>query len=174
MLHLIRLKAIIYDEKSEYYYYEFLMLLCRLWWVQIVGCVLAWRSYSFICTLHQLITIIVQTYLKTFNLWNACQIYFVECVSQIRHILSVIHYTISGAVCFQFTHFPCDDWESIYALSYHHHQIGSMNDCPLLRVRSWNNGARCMSLCIRQKMIHARVICVQFFSIPIYSYGISR
>ena len=32
-------------------------------------------------------------------------IYFVECVSKIRHILSVIHYTIRGAVCFQFTHF---------------------------------------------------------------------
>ena len=28
----------------------------------------------------------------------------VECVSKIRHILSVIHNTIRGAVCFQFTH----------------------------------------------------------------------
>ena len=39
----------------------------------------------------------------------ACQIYFVECVSKIKHILSVIHNTICGAVCFQFTHFLCDD-----------------------------------------------------------------
>ena len=44
----------------------------------------------------------------------ACQIYFVECVSKIKHIFSVIHYTIYGAVCFQFTHFPCDDWENIH------------------------------------------------------------
>ena len=29
---------------------------------------------------HHLIIIIVQTYLKALNLWNACQIYFVECV----------------------------------------------------------------------------------------------
>ena len=29
---------------------------------------LAWRSYLFICTLHHLIIIIVQTYLKTLNL----------------------------------------------------------------------------------------------------------
>ena len=29
---------------------------------------------------------------------------FVECVSKIEHIFSVIHYTIYGAVCFQFTH----------------------------------------------------------------------
>ena len=31
--------------------------------------------------------------------------YFVECGSKIRHILSVIHYTIRGAVCLQFTHY---------------------------------------------------------------------
>ena len=39
---------------------------------------------------------------------------FVECVSEIKHILSVVHYTMYGAVCFQFTHLPCDDWENIY------------------------------------------------------------
>ena len=38
---------------------------------------------------------------------------FVERVSKIKHILSVIHYTIYGFVCFQFTHFPCDDLENI-------------------------------------------------------------
>ena len=58
-------------------------------------------------------------------------------------------YTICGAVCFQFTHFPCDNWENIYTLSYyHHHQIGIMNYYPLFRVRSWNNGVRCMSFYI--------------------------
>ena len=76
------------------------------------------------------------------------KIYFVECVSKIKHVLSVIHYTKSGAVRFQFTHFPCDDWENIYTLSYYHHQIGSMNYYPLFRVRSWNNGVRCMSFYI--------------------------
>ena len=91
---------------------------------------------------------IVQTFLKALNLWNACQIYFVECVSKIKHILSVIHNTICGAVCFQFTHFPCDDWDNIYILSCYHQQIGSMNYYPLFRVRSWNNGVRCMSFYI--------------------------
>ena len=75
-------------------------------------------------------------------------------VCKIKHILSdiyyTIHYTICGAVCFQFTHSPCDDWENIYiyiyTLSYYHHQIGSMNYYPLFRVKSWNNGVRCMSL----------------------------
>ena len=69
-------------------------------------------------------------------------------VCKIRHILSVIHYTIHEAVCFQFTHFPCDDWENIYTLSYYHHQIRSMNYYPLFRVRSWNSGVCCMSFCI--------------------------
>ena len=46
-------------------------------------------------------------------------------VCKIEHILSVIHYTICGAVYFQSTHFRCDDWENKYTLSYYHHQIGS-------------------------------------------------
>ena len=40
--------------------------------------------------------------------------YILSSVSAIKHILSVIHYTIYGAMCFQFTHLPCDDWENIY------------------------------------------------------------
>ena len=54
-------------------------------------------------------------------------------------------------MCFQFTHFPCDDWENIYIyiyLSYFHHQIGSMNYYLLFRIRSSNNGMRCMSFYI--------------------------
>ena len=65
-------------------------------------------------------------------------------VCNIRHILSIIHYTIYGAVCFQFTHFPCGDWEITYTLSYYHHQIGSMNYYPLFMVTSWNNVMRCI------------------------------
>ena len=83
--------------------------------MQIVRYVLACRSYSSVCTLHHIIIIIVQTYLKTLNLLNACQIYFIECVSENKQLLSVIHYTICGAVCFQFTHFPCDDWHISYS-----------------------------------------------------------
>ena len=46
----------------------FSLLLCSLWWVQIVRYVLTWRSYSFICTLHHSIIIIVQAHLKILNL----------------------------------------------------------------------------------------------------------
>ena len=118
----------------------FSSLLCSLWWVQIVGLQ--------IILVHLYSIIIVQTYLKTLNLSNACPVYFVECVSQIEHILSVIHYTICRAVYFLFTHLSCDDWENIFTLSYYHHQIGSMNYYPLFTVRSWSNVVRCMSFYI--------------------------
>ena len=125
----------------------FSLVLCSLWWVQIVGYVLACRSYSFVCTLHHLIFVIVQTISEDSELIKYLS--DIVCrVCKIKHILSVTHYTICGAVCFQFTHFLCDDWENIYTLSYHHHQIGSMNYYPLFRVRSWNNGMRCMSFYI--------------------------
>ena len=109
----------------------FSLLLCRLWWVQIFGYVLACRSCSFVSTLHHLIIIIGQTCLRTLNLWNACQIYFVECVSKIKHIFSVIHYTIYWG-CLPISLVMI---ERIYTLSYYHHQIGSMNYYPLLWVR---------------------------------------
>ena len=38
--------------------------------------------------------------------------------------------------------------ERIYTLSYYRHQIGSMIYYPLFRVMPWNNGMRCMFLCI--------------------------
>ena len=59
------------------------------------------------------------------NTWSSLKICWIA-------LLSVIHYTICGAVCFQFTHFPCDDCENMYTLSYYHHQIGRMNYYPLL------------------------------------------
>ena len=51
----------------------------------------------------------------------------------------------------------CDDWENIYTLSYYHHQIGSMNYYPLFRVRSWNNGMRCMSFYILTMRVNRMV-----------------
>ena len=44
----------------------FSLVLCSLWWVQIVGYVLACRSYSFVCTLHHLIIIQSQSQSQRF------------------------------------------------------------------------------------------------------------
>ena len=51
----------------------FSSLLYSLWWVQIVGYVLPCRSYSFVCTVHHLIIIIVQSYLKTYIFCRVCE-----------------------------------------------------------------------------------------------------
>ena len=50
----------------------------------------------------------------TSRLGTVIAIYLCVCVSKIKQIFSAIHYTIYGAVCFQFTHFTCDDWENIH------------------------------------------------------------
>ena len=97
----------------------------------------------------------------------------VSIFSQLSIIQSIIQY-VGLFFFFQLTHSSCDDWDNIYTLSYHDHQIGSMNYYPLLRVRSWNNGVRCMSFYIlTMQTISAfqtpRHICHKF---PLYE-GIS-
>ena len=85
-----------------------------LWYLQMIGYIMACRSCSFVCWLHHLIIIIMQTYLKALNYQNACQVYAAECVSNIKTILSIIVYSIYGAVRFQLTQFSCDDRENVY------------------------------------------------------------
>ena len=68
-----------------------------------------------------------------------------ECVPKIKSIISIISHALYGAVRIQLTHLSYDDCENTCTLSYSHHQIGSMTHLPVFRVRSWNNGMRCMS-----------------------------
>ena len=91
----------------------FSLVLCSLW-VWIVGYILACRSYLFVCTLHHLIIIIVQTLSEDIELIKCLLDMICRCVRKIKHVLSFIHYTMCEAVCFQFTHFLRDDWENIY------------------------------------------------------------
>ena len=71
-----------------------------------------------------------------------------EYVSKIKSILSIIFPVIYGAMCIQLTHLSYYDYENTCTLYYCHHQIGSMTHLPLFGVRSWNNGARCISFYI--------------------------
>ena len=69
---------------------------------------------------------------------------FVECVRfSIFSQLSIIQYMV---LCVFILPISLVMIERIYTWSYYHHQIESMNYYPLFRVRSWNNGMRCMSL----------------------------
>ena len=57
-------------------------------------------------------------------------------------------------VFIQLTHFSYDDCENTCTWSFYHHQIGSMTHLPLSKVRSWNNGMRCMSFYIPMKSLN--------------------
>ena len=111
-------------------YIELIKCLSAIFCRVCVGYILAWRSHSFICTLHHLIIIIVQTYLK---ILTACQLYLVECVSKISAFsqLSILQYV--GLCVFSLPIYPVMIGR-IYTLSYHNHQIGRMNFYPLFRV----------------------------------------
>ena len=71
-------------------------------------------SYSFVCILRYLIIIIImKTYLKVLNLWNACKVHSVQCVSMIRSVFSVIFHATYMTVCIQLTHLSYDDCENL-------------------------------------------------------------
>ena len=93
----------------------FSLLLCSLWWVQIFGYVLTCKNilvclYSTSSHYHHCTNLSEGIELIKCLADIFCRVY------KIKNILSIIHYTICGAVCFQFTHFSCDDWENIYIL----------------------------------------------------------
>ena len=60
----------------------------------LIGCIVACGSCSLVCTLHNLIIIIMQNYLKTLKFPIACQFYAVECVSTIKLFLSIFLYSL--------------------------------------------------------------------------------
>ena len=75
--------------------------------------------------------------------------YILSCVSKINSVQSIIFHVIYGAVCIQLTNFFNNDCDNMFTLCYHHHHlIGSMTLLSLLKVRSWNNAMRYMSLYI--------------------------
>ena len=68
--------------------------------------VLACWSCSFVCTLHHLIIITVQTLSEDIELMKCLSDIFCR-VCKIRAYFSVIHYTLYGAVCFEFIFHIC-------------------------------------------------------------------
>ena len=129
----------------------FSLLLCSLWWVQIVGCVLACRSHSFVCIniilLSSLCKLIWRhwTYKMPVKYGSSSVSVRLSIFSQ----LFIIQYT---GLCVFGLSISLVMIEIIYTfLSYHHHQIGRMNCYPLFRFRLWDNGVHCMSFYILMK-----------------------
>ena len=137
-----------------FFYYYWAVLLCA----QIIEYIMARWSYSFVCTLcFLLLIIIMQTYLKVVNFYNICQVHFVETRLKIWSIFSIIFIVIYWSVCIQLTHFSFDHCENRCTLSYYHYQIGSIAHSLLFRVRSWNNGMRCMSFYVHMNLWYGRI-----------------
>ena len=93
----------------------FSLWLCSLWWGQIVGCVLACRFVRIrlfvynIISLSSLCKLIWRHWTYKMPVRYICRV----CECDKAYALSYPLY-IYGAVCFQFTHLACDDWENIY------------------------------------------------------------
>ena len=133
----------------------FSLLLCSLWSVQIFGCVwLADRT-----------RLSVQ---YTISLSSLCKLIWRHWTYKmpVRYILSSVWVRLSI-----FFRYPLNNmmwgcvfsvypfllwWLRAYILSYYHHQIGNMNCYPLFRVRSWNNGVRCVSFYILTDNFHSQ------------------
>ena len=119
-----------------------------LWCVQIIEYIMSRWPYSFICTWHYPVIIIMATYLMVLGFQKCLLgIFCLECVFKIKKISSIIFNAINGDVRIQLTH-SCYDCENACTLCYYHHQIGSMTHLALFRVKSWNNGMRFMSFYI--------------------------
>ena len=71
-------------------------------WIRVINLPISYRGR------HQTAAKNAKYYLAAQRSWHImilCKCVGNECVSKIRQILSVIHYTVRKAVCFQFTHF---------------------------------------------------------------------
>ena len=70
-----------------------------LWLIDVVIFWYCW-SASFVSTLHYLIIIIMQTYLKVMNFQNAGQVHHVDVVSQNKSFLLIVFHAIHGLCVF--------------------------------------------------------------------------
>ena len=68
----------------------FVLLLCNFMMCANNWTHMASWPYLFVCTLHNLIIIIILTYLVVFNFLNTCQVHSAMCVSKKKSILSII------------------------------------------------------------------------------------
>ena len=57
------------------------------------------------------------------GLFESGQVNYVECLSKIKWILSIIFHAIYEVVCIQLAHFSHDDWENMCTLFYYHHTV---------------------------------------------------
>ena len=81
--------------------------------------------YSFLCSLHYPMSLCRCAW----KFQNTCQVHFVECLSKIKGMLSIIFHAIYRAVCVQFTYISCDYFKNTCILFYYHpHSVSTWRD----------------------------------------------
>ena len=133
----------------------FPLLIFSLWYLQMIGYIIACRSCLFVCRLHRLIIIIMQNYLKGIEWLKRLTVVCCRVCLRLRQFSQLSFIQYMGLCIFSL---PNSDVMILRmcTLSYYHHQIGSMNHQPLFRVRSWNNGMCCMSYMFLCRWVSAR------------------
>ena len=102
----------------------FPLALCSLWCVRMIGYMMAWSSYLFVCILHTPIIIIMQTYLTAVNIQMfVMNILLTMCLGlSLFPQLSFMQYM---ELFLPISFF--DSCASSCSLSYYHYQIEIMN-----------------------------------------------
>ena len=115
--------------------------------------IMSWWPYTFICASHYPIIIIIQTYLKVMNCWSACQIHSVSSVCLRLGQSSQLSFMQYMGLC-------------VFSLPIYLVMIVRINVLDSIifiksevwpmrhyfRIKSWNNGMRCMPFSI---LIHS-------------------
>ena len=125
--------------------FVFSLLMFSLWYLQMIGYIMACRSCLFVCILHHTISLSSLCRFIWRHWTNKMFVrYILPSVCLRLRLFSQLSFIQYMGLCV----FSLPNSSVIIVrmctLSYYHHQIGSMNHKPLFRVRSWNNGMRCM------------------------------
>ena len=130
----------IFQETGFCFFYYCAVLCCA----QIVENIMAQWSYPFVCILHYLVIITMQTYMKVLNFLNPCQAQSLECAPTIKFSsLNHISWNMWGCVFSAYLFSLWRFWEHVNFILLSSSWYG-----PFAIVRSWNNGMRCLSFYI--------------------------
>ena len=138
---------------------SFLLLICSLWCVQIL------RAHTcgwcpFICSLHNLIITIINTYLMALD-YTSWQVYAIEYGAKITSILTVLYYSLYGSVCLQLNPFSCHNRKNVYFINCHYQiSIWIIKHCSWLGHVTMVSTV-CLAVLLHQHLTHENMNVVE-------------
>ena len=104
----------------------FSLLMFSPWYLQTIGYIMTCRSCSFVCRLHHLIIIIMQTHLKALHKKMLVRYMLPSVCLRLRLFSQLSFIQYMGLCVFSLPNYPMMIVR-MCTLSYYHHQIKSMN-----------------------------------------------